>query len=152
MAIGAKIIGQALIERALLDAFEQWTDQDVNKDHWAEQFRELIWEYENVTVRKSGEIVGPEDRNIYDLGELYESGVRSYSFSSFSNGAKASWHWDATNSSGEQYAWYVHEGKSTNLQPRPFTDDIAIASSFFLKGPGMALQRRVQQYLLSLRA
>lgn len=152
MAIGARIIGQALIEKALLDAFERWADEDINNKHWQEQFKEDIWEYDGVTQRKNGDIVGPDDRDIYDLGELYESGVRSFNLQSSPNGAKASWFWDATNASGGQYAWYVHEGEGTNRTARPFTDDISIASSFFLKQPGIDLQDRVRKGLAALGA
>jgi hypothetical protein len=150
MAIRAKILNQQLIEKALLDAFETWASSDINDAHWDDQFRDPgKWRYDNTTERKNGETVG-SPRDIYDLGELYESGVRSYKFERKANGAEATWHWDATNSSGEQYAWYVHEGIGSNVTARPFTDDISIPSSFFRKAPGKALILRTQEALSRL--
>lgn len=151
MAISAKIIGQALIERALVNAFEQWANEDVNDKHWKYQFQDRLWTYPNVTTRKNTDVVGPGPRDIYDLGNLYESGVNSFRLESSPNGAVASWHWDAKNSSGEEYAWYVHEGEGTNIAARKFTDDISIEASFFLKTPGMNLLGRVKQHLKTLR-
>ena len=37
--VRAEIIGQQLIEKALLDAFETWVEQDVNGDFWDTQFK-----------------------------------------------------------------------------------------------------------------
>jgi hypothetical protein len=150
MAIRAKILNQNLIEKALLDAFETWASEDINDGHWDDQFQDMAkWRYDNITERKNKETVG-SPRDIYDLGELYESGIRSYKFEKNANGAEANWHWDAKNSSGEEYAWYVHEGIGTNVTARPFTDDIAIPSSFFRKAPGKALMLRTQQALSRL--
>jgi len=56
------------------------------------------------------------------LGELYRSGRDSFDTEKTANGISASWNWDAKNSSGRGYAWYVHEGLSTNLEPRQWTD------------------------------
>jgi hypothetical protein len=150
-AVNAVIIGQELIEKALIDAFETWAEEDINDAHWEDQFKEDKWQYDNETKRKNGDIV-TSPRDIYDLGKLYESGVKSYRFQRSTDGAEANWHWDAKNSSGEEYAWYVHEGKGTNVTARPFTDDISIPSSFFFKAPGKALKRRVTQYLDQLNA
>lgn len=121
----ARLIGMKAIEASLLAAFEQWVDQDVNEKYMEEQFFGDIWQYPPPsTVRKNGETAG-NPRNIVDTGELYESG-KEYTFSINSNGAEASWHWDAKNSSGEEYAWYVHEGKGPySRAPRPWTDQIA---------------------------
>lgn len=150
-AVNAVIIGQELIEKALVDAFETWAEEDINDAHWDDQFKEEKWRYDNETKRKNGDVV-TSPRNIYDLGELYESGIKSYRFERSSNGAEANWHWDAKNSSGQEYAWYVHEGEGTNVTARPFTDDISIPSSFFFKAPGKALKLRVAQYLDQLNA
>ncbi len=152
MAI-ARIINQKLIEQALLDAFDQWADEYVNDIHWEEQFDDMSrWEWssktgrtDGKTQRKNGEIVG-SPRDIYDLGKLYQSGVDSFKLNRTANGTEANWHWDATNSSGEEYAWYVHEGTET-MKDRPFTDDISVAPAFFRKAPGKALLRQVQQSL-----
>lgn len=150
--VSAKIINAKNIEKALLNAFEEWAEKDVNEKHWEYQFKERRWDYgEVVTVRKSGEVVGPGPRNIYDLGTLYKSGVDSYKFSPSLNGAEASWHWNATNSSGREYASAVHYG-TRFMDGRPFTDDISIPSSFFLKQPGKDLLSRVQTALDNISA
>jgi len=151
-AVNAVIIGQNLIEKALIDAFETWTEEDINDAHWDDQFRNMSkWPYDNETRRKNREVV-TSPRDIYDLGELYKSGIKSYRFERSSNGAEANWHWDAKNSSDQEYAWYVHNGEGTNVTARPFTDDISIPSSFFFKTPGKALKLRVTQYLDRLNA
>lgn len=149
--VSAVIINQKKLEQALINAFQEWTEEDINGAHWDDQFREDRWQYGNVTTRKNGETVG-SPRDIYDLGALYESGINSYKFSIGANGAEASWHWDAKNSSGNEYAWYVHEGRGTNVTARPFTDDISLPSSFFRKPPGKALVLRVQTALNSISA
>lgn len=151
LAVNAVIIGQSLIEKALIDAFETWAEEDINDAYWDDQFKEDKWQYDNETKRKNGDVV-TSPRDIYDLGELYESGVKSYKFQRFTDGAEANWHWDAKNSSGQEYAWYVHEGRGTNVTARPFTDDISIPSSFFFKAPGKALKLRVTQFLDRLNA
>jgi hypothetical protein len=90
-------------------------------DYFRDQFLEDKWPYDGETERKNGETVG-SPRNIFDLGELYRSGRDSFSISRGSIDVTASWDWDAKNDSGRGYAWYVHEGLSTNLTPRPWTD------------------------------
>jgi hypothetical protein len=101
--------------------------------------------------RENGDTVG-SPRDIYDLGNLYDSGVNSYKYQSSATGASANWHWDAKNRSGEEYAWYVHEGKGTNYPyPRRFTDDISFKFSF-RRPVGKALQSRVQTALNALNA
>jgi len=149
--ISARIIGGKRIERALIDAFAKWAEEDINDAHWDDQFKDMDqWEWPGETRRRNGEVVD-SPRDIYDLGDLYESGVKSFKLNRTVTGAEASWHWDATNSSGQEYAYYVHEG--TRLMPgRPFTDDIAIPSSFFRKGPGKALELRVQEELDKINA
>ena len=149
--VGVKLIGQNLIEQALIDAFELWASEDINDAHWQDQFQEEKWKYDGATERKNGLVV-TSPRDIYDIGELYRSGVDSFRFAKDSSGAQASWHWDATNSSGNEYAWYVHEGIGSNVTARPFTDDISIPSSFFRKAPGRALQLRTAQALERLNA
>lgn len=150
--VGAKFEGADKLSQALLNAFEQWAREDINKAHWEDQFREDKWDYENITRRKSGSTIGPEPRDIYDLGKLYRSGIESFSVERGSDMTTAKWHWDATNSSGEEYAWYVHEGRGTNIAARPFTDDISIAASFFRKAPGKALKLRMGEHLARINA
>jgi hypothetical protein len=150
MAISVKIINQQLIEQALVAAFEDWASEDINNTHWNEQFRDASrWPYEGETLRKNKQQVS-SPRDIYDLGKLYESGVQSFRLLKTAQGPEAKWHWNATNSSGGEYAWYVHEGLGTNVTARPFTDDISIASSFFQKTPGIAFASRVRQSLSRL--
>jgi len=76
--------------------------------------------------------------------------VNSFSLNRNGGVLEASWHWDAKNTNGIEYASYVHEGTGTNKTARKFTDDVAVASSFFLKAPGMALKLRVSQALAAL--
>lgn len=151
MAITAKIIGMELIEKALMDGFEQWAKEDINDAHWDDQFKEDKWKWDQETRRKNGEVVF-SPRNIYDLGNLYQAGVDSLDIQKSADGIKANWDWSAaTNANGDSYAWYVHEG-TKNHPGRPFTDDISIPSSFFRKAPGKALKLRVGQHLEKLNA
>jgi hypothetical protein len=146
LSLSASFGNEDAIIKALSDAFTQWAEEDINETHWREQFLEREWKYDGKTKRKNPSAPvrdADNPRDIYDFGKLYESGVESFSLASTGAGIRASWHWDAKNSSGREYAWYVHEGQGTNKDARKFTDDIAIAASFFLKKPGMALQRRV---------
>jgi hypothetical protein len=147
----AKIHNSAALEQALANAFKKWAKEDINEAHWDDQFKEMgRWAYDNETKRKrTGEVVG-SPRDIYDYGLLYESGVESFKINESPSGIEATWHWDAKNSSGEEYAWYVHYGKGTNVTARPFTDDISIPSSFFHKGPGKALVLRIRAQLKTL--
>jgi hypothetical protein len=134
---------------ALGSAFEKWAKEDIDDAHWDDQFRDMSkWRWFGETRRRNGETVG-SPRDIYDLGTLHES--KEYSFSKDSMKAQASWHWGAVNSSGQEYAYYVHYGTRLTAA-RPFTNDIAIASSFLRKAPGMALVRQMQTALDSLYA
>jgi hypothetical protein len=150
-AINARLLGAKDIERALINAFEEWTREDVNGAFWDDQFKEEKWRHSPYTERENGDTVG-SPRNIYDLGNLYDSGVNSYKYQSSATGASADWHWDAKNRSGEEYAWYVHNGQGTNYPyPRRFTDDISFKFSF-RRPVGKALQSRVQTALNALNA
>jgi hypothetical protein len=148
--VGATLVNAKAIENALIEAFEKWSREDINEAHWDDQFRDMDrWDWPNETRRKNKQVVD-SPRDIYDLGELYDSGVKSYVFAKGRTEVSANWHWDATNSSEQEYAWYVHEGTS-KMDGRPFTDDIAVPSSFFSKGPGMAFVGRVQTSLNGLK-
>jgi hypothetical protein len=150
--VSAKIKNSVALEKALVDAFKKWAKEDINEAHWDDRFKDMgKWQYDNETKRKNGEVVN-SPRDIYDYGLLYESGVQSFKINESATAVEANWHWDAKNSSGQEYAWYVHYGKSTNVTARPFTDDIAIPSSFFHKGPGKALVRRIGAELKILNA
>lgn len=118
--VGGTIINAKNLEDKLTKAFETWARFDVN-DYFRAQFIEDKWPYDGETERKSGETVG-SPRNIFDLGDLYRSGRDSFSITQGGVDITASWDWDAKNSSGRGYAWYVHEGLSTNLSPRKWTD------------------------------
>lgn len=144
---GARIIGAKQIEQALLQAFEQWTKEDIDNKFWKAQFIDRKWKYGGVTIRKNGDVVGPRPRDIYDLGNLYES--TSYSYSSSSEAAEAKWNWNATNASGDEYASYVHEG--TRFMPgRPFTDDVSDMAFSFRKPIGRALLSKIKIALKEL--
>jgi hypothetical protein len=148
----AQITGTERIEKALLGAFERWTKVDINYTFWGDQFKNAKWDHSPLTIRANGEPVG-SPRDIYDLGDLYRSGIRSYQYQSSSDGSVASWHWDAKNRSGQEYAWYVHEGEGTN-EPyeRRFTDDVSDMAFSFRKPIGKALLLRVQASLTGLNA
>ena len=123
----------------------------MNGAFWDDQFKEEKWRHSPYTERENGDTVG-SPRDIYDLGNLYDSGVNSYKYQSSATGASADWHWDAKNRSGEEYAWYVHNGQGTNYPyPRRFTDDISFKFSF-RRPVGKALQSRVQTALNALNA
>lgn len=152
----ARIIGAQQIEQALLNAFEQWTEQDINGQFWESEFRRTDWPYnrEEKTARENPSAFITEagnPRDIYDYGNLMESGIKNYDFQSSSDGAIASWYWDAKNDKGDEYASYVHEG-TKRMPGRPFTDRISDAK-FSLRLPvGKALLSRVNIALAGLNA
>lgn len=151
--VGAKIVNPEFLENALIAAFETWVKEDINKKHWDEQFGDMSkWAYDlgdKPTIRKNGEVVD-SPRDIYDLGLLYESGIKSSVVENTGTMVTANWHWDAKNTSGKEYAIYVHEGLGSNTTARPFTDDIAFAPTFFLKAPGIRFKMRVRAELAKL--
>jgi len=118
--IGGTIVNAKTLEAKLAKAFETWARFDVN-DYFRGEFLEDKWPYNGETERKNGEVV-TSPRNIFDLGDLYRSGRDSFSISQGGVDITASWDWNAKNSSGRGYAWYVHEGLGTNLSPRQWTD------------------------------
>ncbi len=148
---GGKVINAKQLTNAIVDAFKQWAQEDINDAHWDDQFRDdSKWLWDQETRRRNGETVF-SPRDIYDLGELYESGRRTFRVDITINGASAYWHWDARNNKGEEYAIYVHDG-TRFMDGRPFTNDIAIGSSFWRKTPGKAFKLRVQEHLKNLNA
>lgn len=149
--VGARLFNQGNFEKAIVQAFNQWAEEDINDAHWDDQFRDMNkWQWDQETRRRNGETVF-SPRDIYDLGALYESGVNSFRLNSTSMGAEAYWHWNARNKNGDEYASYVHDG-TRFMDGRPFTDDIAIPSSFWSKAPGKAFKLRVQQAMDKLNA
>lgn len=132
MAGIARIIGAKALEKALLSAFQQWTEDDVNGEYWREKFEEQYPYPGPPTSRKNGQVVG-NPRDILDTEALYDSGVDSYRYAAAPDGAEANWHWNAKNSSGEEYAWFVHEGQGPySREPRRWTDELA--SEYLFEG------------------
>jgi hypothetical protein len=125
MAGTARIINTRQVEQALLQAFEEWTKEDVNDKYWREKFEDR-YPYPGPATNRKAKPPAGNPRDILDTEALYESGVKSYSYEQGANGAKAEWHWNAENSSGIEYAWFVHEGQGPySRAPRPWTDELA---------------------------
>ena len=139
---GASLLNAKTLEAQLTKAFETWARFDVN-DYFRDQFLEDKWPYDGETKRKNGEFVG-SPRNIYDLGDLYKSGRDSFSIDQGGIDITASWNWDAKNSKGGAYAIYVHEGLSTNLTPRPWTDVFYYKQKFENSNVRLALKQRIK--------
>ena len=142
---GGTIVNAKSLEAKLVKAFETWTRFDVN-DYFRDQFLEEKWPYDGETERKNGEIVS-SPRDIFDLGELYRSGRDSFSISQGGIDITASWDWDAKNDSGRGYAWYVHEGLSTNLSPRQWTDVFQQRDLFSGSNVSRAFKGRIRTVL-----
>ena len=131
LVVGATLVNSKQLEAQLAAAFTEWVDKEVNDDFMSEQFQTDKWDYNALTVRKNGRTARPPRRDIYDLGNLYRSGQRSFRINKGSTEIIASWHWNAKNSSGDEYAWYVHEGQGPHsIEPRPWTDEVAVPSLF----------------------
>jgi hypothetical protein len=141
--VGASFINPDRFVQKLAKAFETWAKEDINDAYWGDQFREDKWSYGGETRRKNGEVV-TSPRDIYDLGALYASGRESFTLSRSGTDVAASWNWDAKNSSGGAYALYVHEGLSTNLDPRPWTDELYYPQMFEGSSVHLALKRRIK--------
>jgi len=147
MAGIARIIGTKKVEEALIRAFQQWTEEDVNKEYWREKFEEQYVYPGPLTSRKNGEVAG-NPRDILDTEALYDSGVESYRYSSVPNGAEANWHWNAKNSSGDEYAWFVHEGQGPHSrEARRWTDELASEFLFEDSDIKSRLMARIDQSL-----
>lgn len=140
--VGGRLINSKGLEKKLVKAFEDWTRLDVN-DHFRDEFTEDKWDYPNRTKRKSGQIVD-SPRNIFDLGDLYRSGRDGFTITQGGTDITASWDWDAKNNSGSGYAWYVHEGLSTNGAPRPWTDVFQQRDLFISSNISKALRSRIR--------
>ena len=158
-AINARIIGAKQIEQALINAFEDWTREDINGKFWEKEFKRADWEYAGTTTRENPAAFIKDAgglRDIYDYGELMDSGIKSYKYQSSPNGASANWHWDAKNrgKTPEEYAYYVHEGEGTNQTARGFTDRVSDAKFSFMDADGIGadLEIRVQTALNALNA
>lgn len=127
----ARLLNRNRIETALIKAFGLWAEEDINDKFFSEQFIDRQWPYPGPpTIRTSGGIAG-DPRDIYDTGKLFKSGQNSFTLKSGPNLTLAGWYWDATNASGEEYAFYVHEGKGPHARvPRKWTDDLVIPAKF----------------------
>lgn len=145
--VGATVLNAQVLERKIESAFRKWVTEDINGNggYFAGQFRTSKWNYPGVTNRKSGPPPVGSPRDIYDLGKLYESGNQSFAVNVTLKGPVASWNWDATNDSGRAYAWYVHEGLSTNLEPRQWTDVFQSATLFSASPLKTELLLRIKQ-------
>jgi hypothetical protein len=140
--VGGSIINADKLVQKLEKAFETWARFEVN-DYFRDQFLEDKWSYPGETQRKSGELAR-DPRNIFDLGNLYRSGRDSFKITQGSSDITASWDWDAKNSSGRAYAWYVHEGLSTNLTPRQWTDVFQQRDLFASSNVSKELRSRIR--------
>ena len=148
--VGASLLNAKTLEAKLLQAFEKWTEEDINQDYWEEQFIFKDWPYKGTTTRKNpGAFIeeAGDPRDIIDYGDLYRSGVQSYSFTMGTSSASASWNWDAKNSSGRAYARYVHEGEGTNITARKWTDELYYPQKFEVSDVRLVLMRRIKMAL-----
>lgn len=143
VVVGGSVINAKILEQKLAQAFETWAKEDLDDGYFEDQFKDDKWSYAGYTRRKSGEIAGTV-RNIYDLGELYRSGKESFKITQGGNDITAAWDWDAKNDSGGAYAWYVHEGLSTNLEPRQWTDVFQERNLFDGSVVSKALRSRIR--------
>jgi len=130
--VGAKILGIKLLEAKLQGAFKEWAKEDVNGDYWDKQFGSKIWDYPGTTIRKNTETIAP--------------GIEIFKTTKSDNSVTASWDWDAKNSTGNLYAYYVHEGAEkagNNLVPRKWTDALVVPSLFAKSDLSELLKKRI---------
>lgn len=148
LVASAKIVNVQAVEAALKEAFEEWLEQDVNDEYFDEQFLADRWQYPPPsTERKNGQIAG-NPRDIYDTGKLWKSGRESFTISRGTTTIEGNWHWNAQNSSGEEYAWFVHEGQGPySRAPRPWTDELAVPYLFETSEPKRDLELRLHRRL-----
>jgi hypothetical protein len=142
--VGGKFINPEAFTKKLTTAFATWANDDINDSYWDDFFKDDRWSYPGETRRKNGEVVG-SPRDIYDLGNLYNSGKESFTLNLGGNSPSASWNWDARNESGRAYAWYVHEGLGTNRAPRPWTDAFQVPAKFERGVAMRALKNRIRE-------
>ena len=140
---GATLVNGKALEDKLIQAFKTWAEKDLDDGFFEDQFKDPKWEYDGITERKNGLLAGPV-RDIYDLGNLYESGKESFNITISSSSVEASWNWDATNASGKAYAMYVHEGLGANKTPRRWTEDLYVPSKFAASVVSQDLKARIR--------
>jgi len=129
--VSAKIVNAKDLEQQLATAFKQWLEEDVNDEYMSEQFQTSKWAYPPPSTERKNGTIAVNPRDIFDTGELFRSGQESFSISQNSSSIEGKWHWNATNSSGEEYAWFVHEGQGPHSRaPRPWTDEISYGYLF----------------------
>jgi hypothetical protein len=150
---GAKILNGKTLERKLVAAFDTWARKDINgtsrngeDSYWYDQFQDMSkWDYGRETTRKNRDVV-ESPRDIYDLGELFRSGRKTFDVVIGSSTVEASWNWNATGSSGYHYAHDVHEGQGTSGGwPRRWTEEIAMPLKFQSSILKQALMARVKE-------
>ena len=146
VVVGGSFINPANLINKLRAAFETWAREDLDDGYFEDQFKDDKWDYPGYTRRKSGESTGTV-RNIYDLGELYKSGKESFKITQGTADITASWDWDEKNDSGGAYALYVHEGIGTNLEARPWTDELYYPQKFAKSSVRLALKARIKAVL-----
>ena len=143
VVVGASLNNPDRLVKKLQQAFETWAEEDVDDAYFEDQFKDEKWAYPGETRRKNGEVI-ESPRDIFDLGGLYRSGKDSFKITQGENDITASWNWDAKNESGRAYAWYVHEGLSTNLEPRQWTDVFQEQNLFNGSVVSKALKSRIR--------
>lgn len=143
---GASLVNASIIENKLVQAFKTWAEEDLDDGYFESQFKDAKWNYGGTTDRKNGNVAGPV-RDIYDLGNLYESGKQSFDVTIGSSTVDASWNWDAKNDSGNAYAIYVHEGLGTNRSPRRWTEDLYVPTKFAASVVSGQLKARIRSAL-----
>lgn len=149
MTVPARIVNTKGIEAALVAAFAEWAEDDVNGRYWREKFEEP-WPYPGEETRRRNGEIARDPRDILDTEALYESGVESLRIETGANEVRASWHWDAKNASGQEYAWYVHEGRGPYARVgRPWTDEIADESQFAVSEIKRDLINAIDRHLSS---
>lgn len=144
--LGAKIVNSKDLEQQLVGAFKEWLEDDVNDEYMSEQFMTKKWPYPPPPTERKNGTIARNPRDIFDTGELFRSGQESFSIDQSSSVVEGKWHWDATNSSGEEYAWFVHEGQGPySRAPRPWTDEISYGYLFETSDVKRSLEIRVTQ-------
>lgn len=116
-AAQAKKIAETLVKQAMRGQVSQQLDDFVD-----EVFKKDVWDWnDNTTNRRNGYETVTSPRNIYDLGNLYES----EELFDYSVGTQVfhSREWEAFNEKGDDYAVFVHDG-TKNHPARPWTDRI----------------------------
>ena len=133
VVISGRVINAESLVTQLAAIFEDWTNSEINQRYWEKQFFDPFWNYDGETSRENPAAPikdAGSPRDIVDWGDLYRSGKDSYNFDNNNQIAAATWKWNATNRSGNYYAYYVHEGEGTNATPRRWTEELVVPAKF----------------------